>query len=169
MSAVNRHGQGMRQFANNGLNVVPPVVVPGLPRNVKVAVDFGSNDALTVAYLPPLSDGGAKVTSYRVELDPATTTDYRDPTTTFQSPIAQTFDCPALPTHAVWAVETSPVGNASVEGGWFALSLARGGADLVSDPIPWDAPPLAADEVPWSTRTESRVYCEVTTLKAPKS
>ena len=161
VSALNRHGQGVRRLANTGLDVVPPVVVPGLPRDVAVAVNPGSADSLLVTYRPPASDGGAVVTHYRVELDPATTTDYRDPTTTFQSPISEVFHCPSQPTHAVWTVTTGPgAGNATLTGGHFALQLTRGGADLRTDAIPFDAPALAAEETARRAREHSGVYCE---------
>jgi len=158
VSAVNKHGQGVRRPCNNGAPVVPPVVVPGLPRDVSVSVNSGSADSLMVTYTPPLSDGGALVTHYRVELDPATTTDYRDPTTTFQSPIAEVFHCPTQPTYAVWTV-TTVARNATLTGGHFALRLGRGGAELETDAIPFDAPALAAEELQDATRSNSGVYC----------
>jgi hypothetical protein len=75
VSALNAHGQGLRQPCNGATDVVPPVVVPGLPTEVRVSVHPGVADSLLVHYAPPVSDGGAAVTHYRVELDPATTTD----------------------------------------------------------------------------------------------
>jgi hypothetical protein len=158
VSAVNKHGQGVRRSANGGEATTPPVVVPGLPRDVSVAVNAGSADTLLVTYTPPVSDGGALVTHYRVELDAATTTDYRDPTTTFQSPIAEVFSCPTQPTYAVWTV-TTHASNATLTGGHFALRLGRGGAELETDAIPFDAPALAAEESPDATRSDSGVYC----------
>jgi len=162
VSAMNKHGQGERRACNEGNDVTPPVVVPGLPKDVSVGVNFGSADSLVVTYQPPLSDGGAEITHYRVELDPATTTDYRDPTTTFQSPISQVFACPTQPTYAVWTVTTTSGSNvsATVDGGHFALRLARGGSDLLTDAIPYDAPALASEEGADVTRSSSEVYCE---------
>jgi hypothetical protein len=159
VSAVNKHGQGVRQDCNGGGDVKPPVVVPGLPVGVAVTVHAGSGDSLTVAYQPPLSDGGARITHYRVELDPATTSDYRDPTTTFQSPIAQRFDCPALPTYAVWTVSLGAA-NETIESGHFALELTRGGYTASTDPMPFDAPARSKDEAPHVDRARSKVYCE---------
>jgi hypothetical protein len=163
VSALNKHGQGIRKLCNEGDKVLPPVVVPGLPRDVSVAVNYGSADNLVVTYTPPTSNGGADITHYRVELDPATTTDYRDPTTTFQSPISELFYCPSQPTYAVWTVTTTS-GNASATlgGGHFALRLTRGGADLLTDAIPFDAPALAVEESSDETRSLSGVYCEDT-------
>ena len=159
VSALNKHGQGMRRAASGGADVVPPVVVPGLPTDVSVAVNDGSADSLLVTYNPPISNGGALVTHYRVELDPATTTDYRDPTTSFQSPIAQVFSCPTQPTYAVWTVTTAGQ-NATLDSGHFALTLTRGGADLVTDAIPFDAPALAIEEQGSPVRSKSKIYCE---------
>jgi hypothetical protein len=159
VSALNAHGQGLRQPCNGATDVVPPVVVPGLPTEVRVSVHPGVADSLLVHYAPPVSDGGAAVTHYRVELDPATTTDYRDPTTTFQSPVAQVFRCPSQPTRSVWTV-TTRLGNATLDGGHFALQLTRGGSDLPTDAIPFDAPALAVDEEPLAARARSPVYCE---------
>ena len=159
VSAVNVHGQGIRQPCNNGHDVIPPVVVPGLPTDALVNVNPGEADSLLVHYQPPVSDGGAVVTHYRVELDPATTTDYRDPTTTFQSPIAEVFRCASHPTRSVWTITTSS-GNTTLDGGHFALQLTRGGSDLKTDAIPFDAPALAIEEMPNSEREKSEVYCE---------
>jgi len=159
VSAVNKHGQRVRRAANSGVDVIPPVVVPGLPRGVALSVNYGSDDTLIASYQPPLSDGGAIITHYRVELDPATTSDYRDPTTTFQSPISQSYMCPALPTYAVWTVSTS-LTNGTIHSGYFALRLTRSGVDLITDPIPFNAPALASEEIPHKDIYMSKTYCE---------
>jgi hypothetical protein len=159
VSALNKHGQGERKFVNGGEMITSPVVVPGVPTDVSIAVNTGSADSLLVSYNPPVTDGGALVTHYRVELDPATTTDYRDPTTTFQSPISEIFSCPTQPTYEVWTVSTA-ASNATYTGGHFALQLTRGGSDLLTDAIPYNAPALASEESPSTIRSKSNVYCE---------
>ena len=42
------------------------------PALVNVSANPGDADSLTVAFDAPLSDGGATITHYRVELDPGT-------------------------------------------------------------------------------------------------
>jgi hypothetical protein len=159
VSALNKHGQGERRYMSDTDSIAPAVVVPGLPTGVSLSVNTGSRDSLVVSYYPPVSDGGAVITHYRVELDPATTTDYRDPTTTFQSPISEIFHCASQPTYEVWTVSTAN-SNATFTGGHFALQLTRGGSDLLTDAIPYDAPALASEETPKSIRSKSGIYCE---------
>lgn len=155
VSALNKHGQGERRYVNDAEIVAPAVVTPGMPTDVTVSVDSGSRDTLVVSYSPPVSDGGAVISHYRVELDPATT----DPTTTFQSPISEIFHCASQPTYEVWTVSTAN-SNATFNDGHFALQLTRGGSDLLTDAIPFDAPALASEEVAKSIRSKSGIYCE---------
>ena len=64
--------------------------------NVALAVDYGSAGSLTVDFGAPLSDGGADVTRYRVELDP---------TETFDAPVREDFECATANKRAVWSVQ----------------------------------------------------------------
>jgi hypothetical protein len=134
--------------------------------DVALSVNTGVDDDLRIDFAEPLSDGGATVSHYRVELDPASTTDYRDPTTTFTSPITTVFDCPIAPQLAVYTVETRTSkhafegnANGTITGGSFALTLQRGGNTLKTDPIPWNAVAQAADEPRDVVLGDSQVYC----------
>ena len=69
------------------------------------------------------------------------------------------FRCPSQPTRNAWTA-TTRLGNATLDGGHFALQLTRGGSDLPTDAIPFDAPALAVDEEPLAARARSPVYCE---------
>ena len=149
VSAINKHGRGIRRYVNDNNPVTPPVVVPGLPTSVGLSVSYGNDDSLLVNYSPPF-DGGARSAISRGARS-CDYNHYRDPTTTFQSPIAEIFDCQYCQ-HAVWTVTTAITNkSSSISDGYFYLTLRRGGSILTTDAIPYDAPARAADEVPGVT------------------
>ena len=106
-------------------------------------VDVGSASSLHVTYGPPLSDGGSPVLAYRVELDVSNM---------FTNPIHTLFPCPTDNAKSVFAITSSGFGVQGVDldpivGGSFVLSVSRNGSTFTSDPVPYDAVAMAADEV----------------------
>ena len=132
VSARNQFGVGPRA---SGGSLEPPQQKPQPPTDVSLAVDYGSAGSLTVGFAPPLSDGGADVTRYRVELDP---------TETFDAPVREDFECPSANKRAVWSVQT--VSDGVIVGGSFVLQLSVNGETYDTDAIPYVAPATTADE-----------------------
>ncbi len=147
VSAMNEHGMGIGAIES----ITIPVLSPSSPNNVTTTSYRGTNgdgdhQRILVSYNEPSSSGGALITAYLVELDP---------TPTFDAPIGELFKCSGHPDYSTWEIET-PSGTL---GGFFYLTLTRGGVSATTDPIPFDAPALAAEEVPAISTVNSLVTC----------
>jgi hypothetical protein len=136
VSAINSYGTGTKLVALSAL--IPSKQIPQPPVNVTVNVHPGSASSLDVSYGPPSSDGGAKVLFYRVELDT---------TAQFTNPIHTLFACPTDNTQSAYSIKTSGTSNDPIIGGSFQLTLSRNGSTYTTDPIPYDATAVKADEV----------------------
>ncbi len=147
VSAVNEHGMGIGVMGS----VTIPITIPSSPNNVTVATYQGTNgdgdpQRVLVSYSEPSSSGGAPITVYFVELDP---------TPTFDAPIGELFQCPGHPDYSMWEIET-PSGTS---GGFFYLTLTRGSLSGTTDPIPFNAPALAEEEITDTSTVNSLVTC----------
>jgi len=138
VTARNSHGLGETTAAQGG-GLRVPQQVPDPPKAVALTVHPGDDDALEITFNAPLSDGGATVTSYVVELDP---------TDTFDDPIREIIHCPANNLHAIWQISTTGDSSSNpIIAGSFALELAVNGFSETTAAIPYDAVAEASDEV----------------------
>mmetsp|Transcript_17104 Transcript_17104/g.25787 ORF Transcript_17104/g.25787 Transcript_17104/m.25787 type:complete len:1105 (-) Transcript_17104:239-3553(-) len=141
VSAINVHGAGpVKSAGADAFNV--PQQIPDPPTNVSLAVNYGDDDSLTISFNAPVSDGGASITHYRVELDP---------TDTFDNPIRQDIYCPFASLKSVWRISTSTADTDDTTnpliGGSFQLELSVDGNSYTTDPIAYNAVASASDEV----------------------
>lgn len=90
-----------------------------------------------MTYSVPLSDGGAEILSYRVELDI---------TPSFLNPIYNVIPCAAGSTHSVFQIETAGLPGDPIASGHYSLTLTRNRASFTTDPIPFDATASKSDE-----------------------
>jgi len=159
VSAINKYGTGLRA---SSVYATPPLFEPLAPMNVSVYVkdwqnydgdDLGDDERLIVYYNAPESTSGSEIVQYLVELDTSSS---------FDDPIAETFDCPTAPDYAVHTVQTSCTGyNCNITGGYFSLTLRRSSYDLTTDFIPYDAVAMASEETPAASGQEnSTVFCK---------
>ncbi|DAZ98274.1 TPA: hypothetical protein N0F65_008959 [Lagenidium giganteum] len=150
VTAKNAMGLGLRVLANPS-SIIPPVQVPQSPTNVAVGVKTGISTQLTVSFNAPTSDGGVGIRMYRVEYDPSPL---------FSNRGTQDFWCPSSPVYAVWTLQTARTGNTGgpIGSGFFTIQITRNNLPLVSEPIPWNAAAMSADEV-GGTPSQSKVFC----------
>lgn len=156
VTAKNALGLGTR-VKSAPAAITPPVQVPGPPTGVSLGVKTGVATQITVTWAEPTSNGGGDVRMYHVEYDPSPL---------FTNRGQQDFWCPAAPTYAVWKVTTSRVGNTGdpINSGYFTLRLTRANRPLSTEPIPWDAVAVAADET--GNPAQSKVFCTACALCA---
>ncbi len=155
VSAVNDNGMGIGVIGSTTI----PVMAPSSPNNVTTATYEGTNgdgdpQRINVSYDEPTNSGGAPITAYIVELDP---------TPTFDAPIGELFQCPDHPDYSTWEIET-PSGTTD---GFFYLTLTRGSLSATTDPIPFDAPALAKEELPATPTVNSFVTCVSDPITCP--
>jgi len=131
-----RHGLSHRMIPNPSF-VIPPMQRPTRPTNVSLTVNTGYSDSLLLSFEPPISDGGEDISRYRVELDP---------TSSFDDPIVDTFECPTNNRRTIWKVETKTSGGAKIVGGSFTLLLELNGFSHKTSNIPYNAVPLRSNE-----------------------
>jgi len=137
ISAMNDgHGFSKRMIPNPP-SIIPPLQVPQSPQHVSLAVNTGISDSLVLSYVAPISDRGAEISRYRIELDP---------TASFDNPIVQDIICPAHSKHTVWEIATKSMGGGTIDGGSFSLRLSARGIFDISDAISYDAVALAQNE-----------------------
>mmetsp|Transcript_27723 Transcript_27723/g.39368 ORF Transcript_27723/g.39368 Transcript_27723/m.39368 type:complete len:1805 (+) Transcript_27723:293-5707(+) len=137
VSAVNAYGTGSRTLPSPVASTTLSKQAPQPPAAVSVGVHAGSSTALDVTFSAPLSDGGAQVLSYRVELDISTR---------FLNPIYTVIPCAAGSTHSVFQIKTAGLLNDPLVGGYYSLTLSRNRATFTTDPIPFDATATRSEE-----------------------
>ncbi|RYG69809.1 fibronectin type III domain-containing protein, partial [archaeon] len=136
VTAVNLYGNGPRALPAPSFTSLAKQA-PQPPTQVSLDIHSGSATTLDISYAPPLSDGGAPVIAYRVELDV---------NTGFQNPIVSTVPCPTSNVRSVFQVRTQGYANDPIVDGFFTLTFRRGHATFVTDLIPYDATAMLADE-----------------------
>jgi len=149
VSALNDAGFGPQAAPDDSTGTTITLFEPGKPTNVRAYVKEGDDQRLMVYFEPPESDGGAEITQYVVELDPKIDFDFA---------VTEVYDCSIAPDYAVWAVATT-CHNCTLVGGYFTLTVEHGGKEYTTDPIPYDAPPLAEDEEASPLALNSSVHC----------
>lgn len=138
VAAINSYGVGEVQKPIS-LSAIPPKQIPQPPTEVSVDTNFGSSSTLAVTFAPPLSDGGAEVLKYRVELDNVAE---------FTSAIYNDIMCSTNNQHTIWEVKTtSLITSDPVVSGSFALKLEVNGNEYTTDLMPYDAAALQSDEI----------------------
>ncbi len=155
VSAINDNGMGIGVVGSTSI----PVVAPSSPSNVTATTYGGINgdgdpQRINVSYSEPDNSGGAPITAYLVELDP---------TPTFDAPIGELFQCSNHLDYSTWEIET-PSGTTD---GFFYLTLTRGSLSATTDPVPFDAPALAIDEIPATPTVNSFVTCVSDPITCP--
>jgi hypothetical protein len=156
VSARNAHGSGTP--AVTATATAPPLSVPGAPDNVAINVGSAS-DSLIVDWTVPVSDGGAKMSSFLVQLSPSTVGDAADPTATFEDIVETTVQCGTV--SAVWRVVSGGPGESKGVADDFTLQLSRALTTVSTDPIPFNAVATAAEEVGDAVPSDSLVHCEL--------
>jgi hypothetical protein len=137
VSAMNSFGNGPVTIPATPF-VVPPKQIPQPPVGVSIAVHPGSSTTLDVTYDTPMSDGGADILHYRVELDI---------TPQFTNPIYNIIPCYPASKHTVYEVATSGYVNDPIVEGGFKLKLTVNGNSHTTDLIPYDTTATSEDEV----------------------
>lgn len=137
VSAMNSAHGFSKRMTPSPPSIVPPLQVPQSPENISLTVNKGISDSLLLSYRPPISDGGASVFRYRIELDP---------TANFDNPIVQDVVCPSHSKRTVWEIATKSNSGGIINGGSFSLRLSGRGFSEISDAIPYDAVALAQNE-----------------------
>lgn len=116
-------------------------------------MNTGFSDSLQIYYDPPMSNGGSEILRYRVELDP---------TSSFDNPIIEEFDCPSNNKRTVWKVEIKCNDNAIISGGTFSLELEGNGYNFITAKIPYDAVALSTNETGTKEFIQSSVQFSIT-------
>jgi hypothetical protein len=124
--AVNSRGHGLSMEAPS---TTLPLQHPTALQNVMIGVHAGSSTSLDVSFDAPLSNGGAQIMEYLVELDVDAG---------FSNPIQNTINCPAANKKSVFEVYLHGTLNDPLMTGNFKLRVAHGGSSYVTDVIPWD-------------------------------
>jgi hypothetical protein len=140
VSAINSMGIGAPTLPSTS-SVTLPKQIAEPPQNVAVDVHSGSSTTLDVTYDAPVSDGGADITSYRIEVD--TSVD-------FTNPIHTTVNCHPGSTHSVFQITTHNNGagdSDKITGGYFTLVINYNGNTFTTEKIPYDAAAQYEDEV----------------------
>jgi hypothetical protein len=140
ISAINSMGIGAPTLPSTS-SVTLPKQIAEPPQNVAVDVHSGSSTTLDVTYDAPVSDGGADITSYRIEVD--TSVD-------FTNPIHTTVNCHPGSTHSVFQITSHNDGAADshkITDGYFTLDINYNGNTFTTAKIPYDAAAQYEDEV----------------------
>ena len=152
VSAINSFGAGPSTVASPQL-ITPPLQIPQPPSSVTLNVHPMSSTQLDVFYLPPPSDGGSSVLSYRIELDT---------TSNFLNPIYTVVPCPTSNYHTTYEIRTSGGIGDPVVSGYFQLTLTFNGASYTTDYISYDAPAIAGEELGVSLSLTGGSYATLT-------
>nr|CCA13958.1 similar to titin isoform N2B putative [Albugo laibachii Nc14] len=155
VSAKTAIGVGPRVSASPA-PLILPLRVPSPPKDVAVHVNPGSSTQLITKWESPENDGGTAIQMYRVQFDTSPRFDGNRG--------EEKVWCPAAPRYAVWSVQTARVDTTvtnPISKGYFQLNLRRNLQNFQSEPIPWNAVAMAAEEVGSSTLSQSKVFCTV--------
>jgi len=142
VSAINAFGPGPKTVPQGTPYALPPKVLPQPPSDVSISVHPGSSTTLDVSYSPPKSNGGADITSYRIEVDI---------TNEFLTPIYTIVACPTSNQHSVFQISTGGTSGDPIVGGSFGLTLKVNGNTFTTNPIPYDAVAMRSDESGYKT------------------
>jgi len=142
VSAINAHGISTATVPSISY-VTPPKQIPESPSNVALSVHAGSATTLDVTYDAPVSDGGADILNYRIELDTGSD---------FSNPIYSQVYCSPANTHSVFQITTTGLANDPIVEGYFTLQLDYNGNTYTTTEIPYDATAELADETGLETK-----------------
>jgi len=131
------HGFGKRSITSPK-SIIPPIQVPSEPLNVSLLVNPGHSDSLLITFDSPSNDGGDMILRYRVELDSSPSFNY---------PIVEYIDCPTNNKKTIWKIETDGMNGGKIDGGSYKLQLHVNGLLFFTEAIPYNAVPMARNEV----------------------
>lgn len=140
VSTVNSYGTGAPWVpANADLGSINPALqVPQPPASVSVSTHPGSATSLDVTYTQPLSNGGAPILFYRVEVD----TDVY-----FSNPIHNIIYCSTSNPHTVYKITTIGQYQDPIVSGSFSLMISYNGNKYYTGDISYETPALLSDEI----------------------
>lgn len=132
VSAKNKHGYGPSTVK---ASTTPPLQVPGPPLSVALSVVPNDPTSIYANYSAPSSNGGSPVLSYQIQYS----TSVGFSTYTSEPPIR----CTNYPKRHRIKLEST---GTSVTGGFFKITLNRGGSSVEGYKIPWNAKSMASEE-----------------------